>query len=135
MMFQNTEGNTLSANEHLRRVLIIEDDHLLLETMTDLFSLYHYSVLSAPNGTEGVQLALGGHPGCIVCDVGLPDVDGFSVYTALQEQDNTRSIPFILVSGRNTTEHMVRAREMGIPHFISKPFDTQELMDLVQSIL
>src|ERR1051325_3266248 len=80
------------------RILVIEDKPANLELMTYLLNAFGHSVLAAGNGLDGVQLASRERPELIICDIQLPDIDGFEVARRLRGDPELASIPLVAVT-------------------------------------
>ena len=87
----------------MKTILLIEDDRALRENTEELLELSGYSMITAPNGKIGIQLAKEKLPDIIVCDIMMPEVDGYGVLKDLSSDEKTKHIPFIFLSAK--TEH------------------------------
>ena len=81
----------------MRTILIIEDDLALRENTAELLELENYRVLTAPNGKVGVVMAKKNLPDIIICDIMMPEIDGYSVLEVLAKDNSTKFIPFIFL--------------------------------------
>lgn len=116
-------------------ILIIEDEQPIRENMIDLLRLEGYTVQGACNGGYGVELAQQIVPDLIICDVMMPDIDGFAVLKMLREDLATSCIPFIFVTARSDRHAQRMGMQLGADDFITKPFTTPELLEAVQTRL
>ena len=87
----------------MKNILLIEDDTALRENTAELLELANYHVFTAPNGKIGIDMAKEYLPNLIVCDIMMPEVDGYGVLEALSLDEKTAHIPFIFLSAK--TEH------------------------------
>jgi CheY-like chemotaxis protein len=113
------------------RLLIVEDNHDAAESLRLLFQLQGYDVTVAYDGLNGVRLAREQHPEVILCDLGLPGLDGFDVAKAVRRNPDTATVPLIAVSGYGGEDDRRRSREAGFNHHLTKPADPDELQSLI----
>ncbi len=118
-----------------KRILIIEDDPDLRESTTDFLSEVGYDVIEANNGMEGIKMALTGTPDLILCDISMPDLDGYDVYKAIQENKSTFLIPFIFLTAKSEKEDIRAGMQLGADDYITKPFDYDELLTSINTRL
>ncbi|MBN1486244.1 MAG: hybrid sensor histidine kinase/response regulator [Anaerolineae bacterium] len=116
-------------------ILLIDDEESLLFGLTAIIRRAGYEVISANNGTDGIQLARENHPDLILCDVMMPPPDGFEVRRILSIDPETACIPFIFVTARSTQTDKVQGIELGADDYITKPFDRQELVARIKATL
>lgn len=114
------------------KILLIEDEYAIRETLGELLRLNGHSVLAASNGPEGVALAAQ-HPELILCDVGLPGMDGFEVIRAVQQLPNCRDVPFIFLTARATREDQRRGMALGADDYITKPFTERDIVEAIDA--
>lgn len=119
----------------LNKILIIEDDHFLRENMIELLELSKYEVLSAANGKIGIEKAKKYKPDIIVCDIMMPEIDGYSVLEVLEKNKSTRLIPFIFLSAKTERKDIRKGMDLGADDYITKPFSENELLNSIESRL
>jgi CheY-like chemotaxis protein/CRP-like cAMP-binding protein len=119
----------------MKTVLIIEDDVALRENTAELLELSNYMVLTAPNGKLGIETAKKDHPDIIVCDIMMPEVDGYGVLEALSADSATNQIPFIFLSAKTEHKEIRKGMDMGADDYLTKPFNEGELMSAIESRL
>jgi CheY-like chemotaxis protein len=117
------------------RVLIIEDDNDIRENTTEILELHGYSVHTAHNGKVGIKLMEETNPDVILCDLLMPEVDGYGVYNYAKSNKHTSKIPFIIFSASVEKKEVQKALDMGITAFILKPFDPDELLETLNRCL
>ncbi|MCI0457493.1 MAG: response regulator [Gemmataceae bacterium] len=122
-------ATTLSANQASRalRILVVEDNRDAARTMQLLLKRYGFEVAVAYTGTAGVQLAQHFRPHVVLCDLGLPEMDGFDVARALRGDPAIGTARLIAVSGFGQEEDRRRAYEAGFNLHLTKPVDPEEL--------
>ncbi len=118
-----------------KKVLIIEDNDDIRENVIEILELAGYTVSSASNGKAGVELAFSDIPDIILCDIMMPELDGYGVLYLLSKRSETIAIPFIFLTAK--AEHFDRRRgmEMGADDYLTKPFDDMELLAAIESRL
>jgi two-component system CheB/CheR fusion protein len=114
-----------------RRVLVVEDNRDSAETLRELLELAGHEVTVAYSGPSGIETARQFQPEVVLCDLGLPEMDGYSVAAALRRQPATASARLIALSGYGQAEDRDRSRAAGFDLHLTKPFDSEELMQLL----
>lgn len=112
----------------MTHVLVIEDESMLLENIKETLEMEYYTVSCAENGRVGVDVALREKPDLIVCDIMMPELDGFGVLLELRSNPVSASIPFIFLTARADRGSMRQGMEMGADDYLTKPFGTGELL-------
>jgi len=118
-----------------KKILLIEDNKEMRENTTEILQLAHYDVITAKNGKEGVELAEKEHPHLIICDIMMPNLDGYGVLHLLSKNEATASIPFIFLTAKAERTDFRKGMEMGADDYITKPFDDIELLNAIESRL
>ncbi|PRD54751.1 response regulator [Sphingobacterium gobiense] len=117
-----------------KTILIIEDNFEIREGTAEILSLTgEYKVLTAVNGREGVDMALRYCPDLILCDIMMPELDGYGVLYMLNKNELTTDIPFIFLTAKSERADIRKAMEMGADDYLSKPFDDIELLNAIES--
>ncbi|KAA1247544.1 response regulator [Aquimarina sp. RZ0] len=119
----------------MKTILLIEDDTALRENTAELLALSDYRVITSPNGKIGITKAKGEKPDIIVCDIMMPEVDGYGVLEALAQDTNTSQIPFIFLSAKTEHKEIRKGMNMGADDYLTKPFDEDELINAIESRL
>jgi DNA-binding response OmpR family regulator len=113
------------------RILIIEDNEDVRENIEELLQLSNYEVTTASNGKLGVQSAFNKRPDLIICDIMMPEIDGYGVLKILNNNPALADIPFIFLSAKTEKFDVRRGMMLGATDFIIKPFDDQELLEVI----
>lgn len=113
-------------------VLVIDDNADIRENTAEILELAGYASIKAENGKKGVELALKEKPDIIVCDIMMPELDGYSVLHLLQKNPETRNIPFIFLTAKTERSDLRKGMEMGADDYITKPFEEIELLNAVE---
>ena len=126
-----------SLTTHLKlQVLLVDDDRNIQETVTAaLAETGNIEVFSTPSAREGFELLQTNTFDLILLDLGLPDMDGFSVLKQIKAKEHTREIPVFLLTGRVTVKEKVEAFDLGAVDYLTKPFAAAELRVRVNSVL
>lgn len=117
------------------RILIIEDNDDIRESTAEILELAGYAVFQALNGKAGVDLALQELPELILCDIMMPELDGYGVLYLLHKNPQTSAIPFIFLTAKAERIDMRKGMEMGADDYLTKPFDDVELLNAIESRL
>ena len=119
----------------MKNILLIEDDTALRENTAELLELANYHVFTAPNGKIGIDMAKEYLPNLIVCDIMMPEVDGYGVLEALSLDESTKHIPFIFLSAKTEHKEIRRGMDLGADDYLTKPFEEDELISAIESRL
>jgi CRP-like cAMP-binding protein len=113
-------------------ILLIEDNEEMSENITSILKLAHYHVIWAANGKEGVALAQKEHPDLILCDIMMPELDGYGVLHILNGDPETAQIPFIFLTAKAEKSDLRAGMNQGADDYITKPFDGFDLLKVVE---
>ena len=119
----------------MKTVLLVEDDTALRENTAELLELSNYRVLTAANGRVGIEKAKEAHPDIIVCDILMPEVDGYKVLETLSKDPKTSHIPFVFLSAKTEHKEVRKGMDMGADDYLTKPFSEDELLSALESRL
>lgn len=122
----------MSSSSGSHSILVIEDEPGIRENLCDVLVLEGFSVSSACNGVEGCARAKEVLPDLIICDVMMPEMDGFSVLQELRDYEATSTIPFIFLSARSERIDMRSGLGLGADDYLTKPVDIEELLSSVK---
>jgi DNA-binding response OmpR family regulator len=122
-------------NEEVPRILIVDDDPMALELLQLRLSGHGYAITTANSAEEGLSTERKIRPDLILLDVVLPDMSGFEACRKLNESQKDRYVPIILLTSMNDIESKVKGLEFGAYDYITKPFDSQELLARVRAAL
>jgi two-component system response regulator RegX3 len=115
------------------KLLIVEDETAILRGLTDLFTLQGYDDESEQDGQKGLEAALLGNFDCILLDVMLPSLDGFSICNKIREVSREQAI--IMLTAKSSEEDIITGLTLGADDYIAKPFSVKELVLRVKTIL
>lgn len=117
------------------RILVIEDNPINLELITYLLKSFSYTVLSATNGDEGIDLAHSQRVDLIICDVHLPGMDGYQVARRLKEHPVLRNIPLVAVTALAMMGDREKALAAGFNSYISKPIIPENFIKQIEEVI
>lgn len=117
------------------KVLFIEDDVAVRENTAELIELAGYEVMTAPNGKIGVQTAKNTLPDIIICDIMMPELDGYGVISELSKEEATKFIPFIFLSAKTEHKDIRKGMDLGADDYLTKPFEEHDLLSALESRL
>jgi EAL domain-containing protein (putative c-di-GMP-specific phosphodiesterase class I)/ActR/RegA family two-component response regulator len=119
----------------MTKVLIIEDEPGVRENLLELLEAENFEAIEAENGKIGIQKAISEVPDLILCDLMMPEVDGYSVLTTLREEPITATIPFIFLTAKVGKADFRQGMDLGADDYITKPFTRAELLSAILSRL
>lgn len=115
-----------------RTVLIIEDEKLIIFSTQMVLESAGFRVESAVDGEEGIQKAQAARPDLILLDIMMPGIDGWETLTRLKRDPATSGIPVVIFTAREHSRGHQKSTEMGAADYFRKPFEPDELVDLVK---
>lgn len=113
-------------------ILIIDDNNDIRENTAEILSLAGYTTITAENGKKGLDAAIKQKPDLIICDISMPELDGYGVLHLLRKNAETEHIPFIFLTAKTERSDFRKGMDMGADDFITKPFDDIELLNAVE---
>ncbi len=119
----------------MKKLLLIEDDVTVRENTAELLELSDYEVISAANGKLGIEKAKQELPDIIICDIMMPEIDGYGVLEALSKDPDTLNIPFIFLSAKTEHKDIRKGMDLGADDYLTKPFEEEELLSAIESRL
>lgn len=117
------------------KLLLIEDNVEVLENTAEILELADYQVFTAQNGKTGVKTAIDVHPDLIICDIMMPELDGYGVLHLLSKRADTAQIPFIFLTAKSEGTDFRKGMGMGADDYLTKPFEEIDLLDSIESRL
>ena len=116
----------------MKKVLLIEDNLEMRENTAEILELSGYQVVTAENGKIGIEKAKQYTPDLIICDIMMPELDGYGVLRVLSKIPITSNIPFIFLTAKTERDDFRKGMALGADDYITKPFDDVELMDAIE---
>ena len=117
------------------KVLVIDDDPVILELLRVNFEIESFEVITASDGREGLEKARTANPDVVLSDIMMPRIDGLELVSTLREDPRTRNLPVILLSAKAQNAEVQQGLDMGADDYVTKPFDPLELIDRVNAVL
>ncbi len=117
------------------KILIIDDELDLVETIRFPLELDGYQVLAAYNGEEGLHLARKEKPDLIILDLMLPKIDGYKICRFLKFDEKYKHIPIIMLTARSQEKDRLLGKETGADEYITKPFDLDDLLNKIKKYI
>ena len=115
-----------------KTVLVIDDNTDIRENTAEILELAGYQTLTAENGKVGVEKALKEKPDIIVCDIMMPELDGYGVLHLLKKNPDAQNIPFIFLTAKTERSDLRKGMEMGADDYVTKPFEDIELLSAIE---
>jgi CheY-like chemotaxis protein len=112
----------------MKKILVIEDENFIRENLLELLEIEGFEAVGAENGCVGVELAKQQQPNLILCDVMMPELDGYGVLEALRQDPVTAKIPFLFLTASADRSNLQKIRDLGINDFILKPFNVDKFL-------
>ena len=116
------------------KILMIDDDEDLRETMKIILESNGYDTISAENGTKGLKLLKKEKPDLILLDVTMPEIDGFQVLEKLKKDKNTVAIPVVMLTAREDVEYKRKAAQLFNEGYLTKPVEFSVLKSTIENI-
>ena len=116
----------------MRRLLVIDDHDDIRENIAEILGLAGYEVFTAENGKRGVETALKENPELVICDIMMPELDGYGVLHLLRKNEATVNTLFIFLTAKTERTDFRKGMEMGADDYITKPFDDIELLNAIE---
>ncbi|MEG4989470.1 EAL domain-containing response regulator [Microcoleus sp. BR0-C5] len=119
----------------MKKILVIEDEQVIRENILKLLKAEGFDVTGAENGSQGLYAAVSNVPDVIICDVMMPELDGYGVLVALRSNPVTATVPFVFLTGKADRSEMRQGMELGADDYLTKPFTKAELVGAISSRL
>lgn len=117
------------------KILLIEDNEDFRINTSEIIELANYEVITAVNGVDGVEKAITEQPDLIICDVMMPELDGYGVINILSKNPDTSGIPFIFLTAKAENSDVRKGMNLGADDYLLKPFDEQTLLTSIETRL
>lgn len=119
----------------MKKILLIEDNPDIRDNTAEILTLAGYSVSTAENGKVGVDLAQRIKPNLIICDIMMPELDGYGVLHILNRNPDTSGIPFIFLTAKTEKTDIRKGMALGADDYLTKPFDDTDLLNAIETRL
>lgn len=115
----------------MKTILIIDDEPFIRESFLDLLHEEGFQAIGAADGSTGIELAQQHLPDLIICDVQMPDLDGYDVLAQLRQSPTTATIPFVFLTGKTGKAHIRQGMELGADDYLNKPCTIDEILRVI----
>ena len=119
----------------MKNILIIEDEAQIRENIREILLLSDFDAIVAEDGLQGLQLAKEKRPDLIICDLMMPQLDGYGVLTKLRQDFDTETIPLIFLTAKSEWSDLRQGMELGADDYLTKPFKPEELLQAITTRL
>ncbi len=119
----------------MAQILIIEDEDILREIIKEILTAENYQIFEAENGKQGLEIAFVNLPDLIICDVMMPEIDGYGVLAQLRQNKSTTTTPFIFLTAKASKSDQRQGMNLGADDYLTKPFTRKELLSSVSTRL
>lgn len=119
----------------MKKILVIEDDANIRESLMELLEMKSYKVVVAENGVDGLRLAAEHKPDLILCDVMMPGLNGYEVIERVRASAELARVPFIFLSAKAMDQDISYGKQLGANSYLTKPFRANELFTVVDDLL
>jgi CRP/FNR family transcriptional regulator, polysaccharide utilization system transcription regulator len=119
----------------MKKIVLIEDNAEVRENTSDILGMAGYDVYTAENGKQGVDVIKTVYPDLVVCDIMMPELDGYGVLHIMNKDPKTSVIPFIFLTAKAEKTDLRKGMNLGADDYLTKPFEETELLDAIESRL
>jgi len=116
----------------MARIMIIEDEEPIRNNLRRFLQMEGYAVIEAENGQRGLELIRTSLPDLVICDVMMPELDGFGLLKILRADPHTAAVPFVFLTASAEKESLEHGRELGADEYVTKPFNLPQLAALIR---
>src|SRR5262245_28895313 len=117
----------------MKRILVIEDNHRLRREIVNVLELHGFEVDSAPNGRVGLERIQAARPSLVICDLMMPELDGYETLKIVRANPETEALPFVILTARDERQQMRQGMELGADDYVVKPFKFDDLVRAVNA--
>lgn len=118
-----------------KKILVVDDEKEIVNILCTSLEMQGYETLSAFDGQEGLDMARNEKPDLILLDIVMPRLNGYQVCRELKKDEATKSIPILMLTAKTQESDQFWGKETGADEYITKPFDTLNLLELIRQFL
>jgi DNA-binding response OmpR family regulator len=119
----------------MKKKILVIDDEMTIRLLLENFLSIDYEVITKTDGKEALDWLEGNLPDLVICDIQMPQVDGYQFVEKLRQRGYTRHTPVIMLSGAESSKERVKCYRLGAQDFLVKPFNPEELEELIKKNL
>ena len=119
----------------MKRILIVDDEKDIVETLSFMLKAKGFECLCAYDGEEGLTLAKSQKPDLVILDVMMPKINGYKICRLLKFDNKYKDIPIIMVTARSQDEDKMIGEETGADEYITKPFEFSDVLEKIKKYL
>lgn len=119
----------------MKKKILIIDDERSIRLLLDNFLSGEYEVISKADGIEALEWLEGNLPDLVICDIQMPNLDGYQFLEMLRQRGYTKHTPVIMLSGAESSKERVKCYKLGAQDFLAKPFNPEELEEVIKKNL
>lgn len=119
----------------MQRILVIEDEEAIQDSLLDILSINEFEVTAASDGKTGLQLAKTFHPDLILCDIHMPELDGYKVLLELRKDAELKLIPFVFLTALADMQNLRHGMQLGADDYLTKPIQMNDLLEAIATRL
>ncbi len=117
------------------KILVIEDEPTIRENIKEILQIAKFQPIVAADGNEGIKLAIANLPDLIICDIMMPELDGYQVLEMIKEEKKTQNIPFIFLTAKSERNDFRYGMNLGADDYLTKPFNLEQLLTAINTRL
>ncbi len=125
----------MATADNEKRILVADDDPVILRLIQVNLELEGYQVLTANNGDEAIATATSETPDLVILDIMMPRLDGYQTCERLKADDATKDIPVVFLSAKAQQTDIEKGKSYGVEEYLTKPFDPTELLEVVERLV
>ena len=119
----------------VKKILVIEDQYFILESIKRFLTNEGYNVITAQNGYDGLNILKESKPDLIIVDLNMPVMDGFKTISEIKKDKNFSNIPIIVLTAFSELDYIIKVSKMGVTNYVVKPFNPKDLLFRIKSAL
>ena len=116
----------------MKHKILVIDDELSIRLLLENFLSEEYDIVSKCDGLEALEWLEGNLPDLIICDIQMPNMDGYEYLKLVRQRGYTKHTPVIMLSGTETSKERVKCYKLGAQDYLTKPFNPEELEELIR---
>ena len=122
-------------NTNMKHKILVVDDELSIRLLLENFLSPYYEIVSRNDGYEALEWLEGNLPDLIICDIQMPNMDGYQFITTVRQRGFTRHTPIVMLSSTESSKERVKCYTLGAQDYLTKPFNPEELEEIIKKNL